>query len=96
MSGECRWLFGPRDERKTLTKQWRTAVDKSTRFHRGKLKMRSPVITLIVMLIVPNLALPKDVAHSSSKGGRRIAIDSQSQEEYLCLYREVVCVIKIL
>ena len=36
--------------------------------------MRSPVITLIVMLIVPNLALPKDVAHSSSGSSRLHAI----------------------
>lgn len=49
--------------------------------------MRSPVITLIVMLIVPSLALPKDVARSSSPSSRLHAIKPQNPQGLRELFR---------
>jgi hypothetical protein len=49
--------------------------------------MRSPVITLIVLLIVPNLALPKDAARSSFPSSRLHAINPQNPKDLRELFR---------
>jgi glycerophosphoryl diester phosphodiesterase len=49
--------------------------------------MRSPVITLIIMLIVPNLALPKDVARGSSPSSRLHVIKPQNPQGLRQLFR---------
>ena len=49
--------------------------------------IRSPMISLIVMLIVPNMALPKDVAHSSSPSSRLHAINPLNPQNLRELFR---------
>ena len=49
--------------------------------------MRLPVITLIVMLIVPNVSLPKDVVHSSSPSSRLHVIKPQNPQGLRELFR---------
>ena len=49
--------------------------------------MRPPVIALMVMLIVPNLALPQDVAISSSPASRLHAINPQNPKGLRELFR---------
>jgi len=49
--------------------------------------MRSPVITLILMLIVPNSALSKDMAHSSSPSSRLHAIKPLNPQSLRELFR---------
>jgi glycerophosphoryl diester phosphodiesterase len=53
----------------------------------GKLKMKSPVIILIVMLIVPNLALPKEVGRSSSPSLQLHVIKPRSPQDLRELFR---------
>ncbi|MCP4609658.1 MAG: glycerophosphodiester phosphodiesterase family protein [Planctomycetes bacterium] len=49
--------------------------------------MRSRVITLIVMLIVPTLALSQDVPHSSAPSSRLHAINPQNPQDLRELFR---------
>jgi glycerophosphoryl diester phosphodiesterase len=49
--------------------------------------MRSSVITLIVILIVPNLALPKEVAHSSSPSSQLHVIKPLNPQSLRELFR---------
>ncbi|MGB2864832.1 MAG: glycerophosphodiester phosphodiesterase family protein [Sedimentisphaerales bacterium] len=49
--------------------------------------MRPPVITLMVILIVPNLALAQDVAYSSSPSSRLHAINPQTPKGLRELFR---------
>jgi glycerophosphoryl diester phosphodiesterase len=68
-------------------KQWHTIVKKTTRFYSGNAKIKSPVIVLIVMLIVPNLTLPKDVSRSSSASSQLYAIKSRNPQDLRELFR---------
>jgi glycerophosphoryl diester phosphodiesterase len=48
--------------------------------------MKSQVITLIIMLLVPNLAMPKDVEHGSSTSSRLHTINPQNPENLQQLF----------
>jgi len=57
------------------------------RIHKGKMKMRLSAITLIVMLIIPNVLLLRDVTHGSPLSSRLHVIKPQTPEDLRELFR---------
>ena len=57
------------------------------RIHKGKMKMRLSVITLVVMLIVPNVSLAEDLTYGSSPSSRLHAIKPMNPQDLRELFR---------